>query len=121
MRTLVDEHTRSWDFKLAIAELAYNTTMNRTTRKSSHQIVYGFRLKQPIDLIPMSDRIRASDSASSFTSHIHDWHKKVIDKIAQSNVNYNLRADIRKRFKTFNRWLLCEYTDSSRMVFTENY
>ena len=25
-----------------------------------------------------------------------------MDKIAQNNVNYKLRADIRKRFKTFN-------------------
>jgi len=43
LRTLVGEHTGSWDLKLATAEFAYNTTMNRTTGKSSHEIVYGFR------------------------------------------------------------------------------
>ena len=50
----------------------------------------------------MSDHIRASDSTFSFVSHVRDLHKKVMDKIVQSNTNYKLRADIRKRLKTFN-------------------
>jgi len=42
---------------------------------------------------------------SSFASHVHmeshhDLHKKVIDKIAQNNANYEIRIDIRKLFKT---------------------
>ena len=59
LRTLVGEHTGSWDLKLATAEFAYNKTVNRTTGKSPHEIVYGFRPRQHIDLIPMSDHIRA--------------------------------------------------------------
>ena len=43
LRTLVGEHTGSWDLKLATVELTYNTTVNRTTCKSPHEIVYGFR------------------------------------------------------------------------------
>jgi len=50
----------------------------------------------------MFDYIKVSYSASSFASHVHDLHKKVMDKIVQSNTNYKLRADIRKRLKTFN-------------------
>jgi len=50
----------------------------------------------------MSDHIRVLDSASSFASHVHDLRKEVIDKIAQSNANYKLQADVRKRFKAFN-------------------
>ena len=78
---LFGEHTGSQDLKLATAEFAYNTVVNRTTGKSSREIVYGFRPRQPIDLIPMSDHIRTSDSASSFASHVHDLHKEVMDKI----------------------------------------
>ena len=70
--------------------------MNKTAGKSPHKIVYGFRSRQRIDLIPMFDHIRASDSASSFASHVHDLHKEVMDKIVQSNANYKLRADVRK-------------------------
>ena len=88
LRTLIGEHTRSWALKLATAEFAYNTAVNRTTGKSPHEIVYGFRPRQPINLIPMSDHIRASDFASSFASHVHDLHKEVMDKLVQSNVNY---------------------------------
>ena len=55
LRTLVGKHTKSWDLKLAATEFAYNAIMNKTTRKSPHEIVYNFRPKQPINLIPMSD------------------------------------------------------------------
>jgi len=81
LRTLVGEHTKSLDFKLTTAEFAYNTTMNRTTCKLPHEIVYGFRSRQFIDLILMSDHIRASNSASLFASHVYDFYKKVMNKI----------------------------------------
>ena len=61
-----------------------------------------FRPRQPIGLTPISDYIRAPNSASSFVSHVHDLHKEVIDKIAQSNASYKLRAGVRKRLKIFN-------------------
>jgi len=93
LHTLVGEHIGSWDLKLATVEFAYNTTMNRTTGKSPHEIIYDFRRRQLIYLIPLSDHIRASDSVSSFTSHVHDLHKKVMYKIVQSNA----KADVRKR------------------------
>jgi len=43
LRTLVGEHTGSWDLKLTTAEFAYNTAVNRTTCKSPHEIIYGCR------------------------------------------------------------------------------
>ena len=43
LRTVVGEHTESWDLKLAIAEFAYNIDMNRTTDKSPYEIIYNFR------------------------------------------------------------------------------
>ena len=55
LRTLVSEHVGSWDMKLSIAEFAYNSSVNRTTDKSSHEIVCGFKPRQPRDLIPMVD------------------------------------------------------------------
>jgi len=81
LRTLVGEHMGSWDLKLAIAEFAYNT-MNRTQTILLHEIVYGFRPRQPIDL--------TSDSALSFASHVHDLHKEVMDKLfkVMPTINY---------------------------------
>ena len=50
LHTFVGEHVETRDLKLATAKFAYNTAVNRTTGKSLHEIVYGFRLKQLIDL-----------------------------------------------------------------------
>ena len=33
---------------------------------------------------------------------MHEVHKKISDRIAQNNVHYKLRADVRIRLKTFN-------------------
>ena len=74
LRTLVGEHTGSWDFKLATTEFAYNTAVNMTTGKSSLEIVYGFRPRQPINLISMSNYVIALDLASSFASRVHNLH-----------------------------------------------
>jgi len=90
LHTLVSEHTGSWDLKLATVEFAYNTAVNRTIGISQHEIVYDFRPRQTINLSPISDHIRALDSASSFASHVHDLHKEIMDKIVQSNANYEL-------------------------------
>ena len=64
--------------------------------------MYGFRPRQPIDLISTVDLYRVSESASFFTTHMHELHKEINDKIEQSNLGYKLRADVRKKFKTFN-------------------
>ena len=71
LRKLVGEQTRSWDFKLTTAEFAYNTAVNRTTRKSAHEIVYDFRPKQPIDLILISIILEHQ----ILNHHLHDVHK----------------------------------------------
>jgi len=59
LRTLVGEHIESRDLKLSVAEFAYNSSINRTIGKSLHEIVYGLRPRQPIDLILMVDHYRA--------------------------------------------------------------
>ena len=79
LRTLVREHTGSWDLKLATVEFAYNTAMNRTTGKSPREIVYDFR--HTIDLIPMSDHIRASDFTSSFAYICTTYTRKLWIKL----------------------------------------
>ena len=60
LSTHVGKHIESWDPKLSIAEFAYNSSINRTTCKSPHEIVYGFKLRQLIDLIPMIYHYRVS-------------------------------------------------------------
>ena len=66
--------------KLSTAEFAYNNSINRTIGMSPAEVAYGFKPRQPIDLIPMSQYARTSESASAFTSHLHDLHKKSATK-----------------------------------------
>jgi len=50
----------------------------------------------------MVDQYRVSEPASSFATHMHELHKVISDKIKQSNFDYKLRADVRRKYKTFN-------------------
>jgi len=102
LRTLVGVHIGSWDLKLSIAEFAYNSSINRSTGKSPHEIVCDFRPRQSIDLIPMVDHYRVSESASFFATHKHELYKVINDKIRQKNFDYKLRANVRRKFKTFD-------------------
>jgi len=88
---------------LSTAELTYDTPVIRT---SPREIVNSFKLKQSKNLIPLTDHYRVSESAPSIASfvasHMHELHKKISDKVAQNNINYKLRADIKNKLKTFN-------------------
>ncbi|KAI0507425.1 hypothetical protein KFK09_013550 [Dendrobium nobile] len=75
LRTLVGENIQDWDSKLPISEFAYNNSVNRSTGLSPAEVVYGYLPKQPIDLIPMSPKVRISESASAFASHLQELHK----------------------------------------------
>lgn len=74
LRCLVGEHIKSWDSVLPIAEFAYNNSVNRTTGMSPFEVVYGHKLRAPIDLMPMSALHRSFASANDFARHIHDLH-----------------------------------------------
>ena len=76
--------------KLYIVEFAYNTFVNRTTGKSPLEIIYAFKTRQPIDLSPIDDHYRASESASAFASHVHELYKEISDRTAHNNANYKL-------------------------------
>ena len=47
----------------------------------------------------MLDNYRASKSAYAFASHVNHIHKKISDKIFESNADYRLRADIKNDLK----------------------
>ena len=93
LRTLVGEHLRDWDLKLSTAEFAYNNSINRTIGMSPAEVVYEFKPRQPIDLVPMSQYARTSESASAFASHLHELHKEISNKINQSNAAYKVLSD----------------------------
>jgi len=62
------------------------------------EVVHGYQFRQPINLIPLAPHYtRMSESAASFTSHIHALHKEINNQIQKSNANYKAYADLHKK------------------------
>ena len=62
---------------------------------SPFEVVHGYKPKKTTDLIPMAQRPRVYESASAFTSHIHNLHKVISKKIQESNAHYKSHTDLR--------------------------
>ena len=76
------KNLRIWDLVLPTAKFAYNSSINETIRMSPFEVVHGYQLRQPIDLIPIAPyHTRMSESAALFASHIYDLHKKINNQI----------------------------------------
>ncbi|KAI0519612.1 hypothetical protein KFK09_007063 [Dendrobium nobile] len=101
LRSLVGEHIKNWDSILPTTEFAYNNSINRITCLSISEIIYGFKPRRSLDLIPMCFRYRIYESASLFASHLHELHKEIAQHIERNNSEYKLHANLKRRFKTF--------------------
>ena len=49
----------------------------------------------------MAEYYRVSESCILFC-HTYELHKKISDRIEQSNLKYKLRVNVREKFKAFN-------------------
>jgi len=47
------ENHKSWDEYLPHIEFAYNRVVHKTTNISPFEVVYGFNLLTPLDLLPL--------------------------------------------------------------------
>ena len=99
LRCLVGIKQGVWDLILSTSEFAYNNSVNRSTGKSPFQIVNGYSLRTPIDLVPLPPHMRVSEPAENFAKHIHDLHAEIRRKISLSNEEYKLAADVHRRSK----------------------
>lgn len=59
------------------AEFAYDSSINRFTSHRPIEVIQGFSLCQPIDLVPLPIDFRPTVSAQSFSDHICDLHDKI--------------------------------------------
>ena len=66
LRCLVGEANRNWDSILPIAQLAYNSFVNRSIGTSPFEVVHGYTPRKPLDLLPISPHVRISESAEAF-------------------------------------------------------
>ena len=70
---------------------------------SPFEVVHGYQLRQPIDLILMAPHhTRTSESAASFASLINDLHKEICNQIQKIYTNYKAYANLYKKAHEFN-------------------
>ena len=81
------EANQNWDSILPVAQLAYNSFVNRSISASPFEVVHGYTPKKPLDLLPMSPHVRISESAEAFVRHIHDLHNEIRKKFRQVILN----------------------------------
>jgi len=63
---------------------------------SPSEVVHGYKPRKHINLIPMMQHPRVSESASAIASHVHNLHKEISRKIQENNVHYNTHARVRR-------------------------
>ena len=66
LRCLVGEANWNWDSILPVAQLPYNSSVNRSIGASPFEVVHGYTPRKPLDLLPMSPHVRISESAKAF-------------------------------------------------------
>ena len=85
------------------AEFAYNSSVNRSTRKSPFQIVYGRNPSSVLDLMPLPLGDRISDDGVAFAEHLQQLQQDVRHKLQLSNDSYKILADATRRQQTFTK------------------
>ena len=66
LRCLVGEANQNWDSILPTAQLAYNSSVNRSIGASPLEVVHWYIPRKPLDLLPMSPYVRISEFAEAF-------------------------------------------------------
>ena len=80
LQCLMGKANRNWNSILHVAQLAYNSSINKSIGASPLEVVHGYTPRKPLDLLSMSPHVRISESVVAFARHIHDLHNEICKK-----------------------------------------
>jgi hypothetical protein len=86
LRAVLKKNLKLWEESLPHVEFAYNRAVHSTTKFSPFEIVYGFNLTSPIDLLPLPVQERVNFDASKraeFVKKLHDQARTNIEKMTE--------------------------------------
>jgi len=68
-----------------MTQVVYNSFVNRLICMSPFEVVHGYKLRKPLDILLMSLYARIFKLAESFTHKIQNLHGKITKQIQASN------------------------------------
>ena len=92
LRSLVKINLKHWKECLPHVEFAYNHSMHSSTKFSPSEVVYGFNLLSPLDLLPLPLSERVSTYVKRKADSIQKLHEKV-----HANIEANTSTRERQR------------------------
>ena len=101
LRCLVGDKLSNWDMVLAQGEFAYNNSMNRSTWKTTFDIVIGMKPRGVSDLRDVASEEKRSATGEEFVDFMESLHKKVKLRLEQSNQKYKENVDKSRRHHVF--------------------
>jgi hypothetical protein len=84
----VTKHHNQWDHILPQAEFSYNDSLNRRTRHSPFQIVYGMHPRGVFELRDVEQTEFRSASAEDFVEAMKELHNRVKERLQSSSHEY---------------------------------
>ncbi|KAA0059219.1 uncharacterized protein E5676_scaffold295G00220 [Cucumis melo var. makuwa] len=93
LRALLDNITKAWEDFLPFNGFAYNSVIHSIIDCSSFEIVYGFNLLTPIDLLSFSSNDVVNFQGNEKTTTIRELHKEVKERIEKQNAKVANKVD----------------------------
>jgi transposase InsO family protein len=88
LRTIIQKNLKNWEDCLPFIEFAYNRSVHSTTDFSPFEIVYGFNLLTPLDLLPLLVNERTSLDGQKKVEMVKKLHESVRQHIEKKNEQY---------------------------------
>ena len=101
LRSLVGDQLKSWDKKLGQAKFAHNHAVNRSTKLSSFEIVYGFLPRCPLDLANLPSNTKVNHKAEDFVTQLQDVHNLTRQNLLESITKFKRDADQKRQLVDF--------------------
>ena len=90
LRAILKRNLKMWEECLPHVEFAYNRAEHSTTNVSPFQVVYGFNLHAPIDLLPLPITERIHSDAKERADFIRKLHETTKANIERMNEKYRI-------------------------------
>ena len=99
---LIKKNIKEWEECLPITEYAYNRVRHSTTGKSPFEVVYGFNLLSPLDILPLPLQESINMDATARVNYLKKMHEDTRHTIEHQVQRLVTKLNINKQPMVFN-------------------